>query len=66
MTIMTTEKTKQYLDQLTSQGEISFTKQKMQKEMQITAKAAERATYYLRKRREICSPAPWVLSHPYS
>ncbi len=57
MLVMTTEKSKQYIDYLTSQGEVSFTMQKMQNKMKITSKAAERAIYYLRKRGEIASPA---------
>jgi len=50
-------KTKSYIDHLVGIGEISFTIQKMQKEMGLTYKAAKRVLESLRKNKEIVSPA---------
>src|SRR3990167_537797 len=50
-------KAKDYIDQLTARGEISFTTQKMHDEMDITTKAVERAIYRLRKKGEIANIA---------
>lgn len=44
-----------YIDQLTAHGEISFTAQKMQKELGITMKAVERSIARLRQKKEIVS-----------
>ncbi len=48
---------KEYIDQLTAKGEISFTTQSLQTALGITAKAAERAIARLRHKKEITSPA---------
>ena len=47
--------TREYIDQLTAQGEISFTKQRMQREMEMTERTAEKAIHALRKQGEIAS-----------
>lgn len=57
MMSMTTTKTQDYIDQLIAQGEISFTKQRMQSEMKMTARAAEKAIHALKERKRIASPA---------
>lgn len=48
---------KDYIDQLTARGEISFTTQKMHDGMGVTIKAVERAIYRLRKKGEIANVA---------
>lgn len=48
---------KDYIDQLTARGEISFTTQQMQRERGLTAKAVERAVYRLRRKGEIAAVA---------
>lgn len=48
---------KEYIDQLTACGEISFTAQKMRDAMGVTIKAVERTIYRLRKKGEIANVA---------
>src|SRR3990167_8363071 len=50
-------KAKDYIDQLTARGEISFTTQKMHDEMDITTKAVERNIYRLKRKGEIVAIA---------
>ncbi len=52
-----TSKAKMYIDHLFGMGEISFTSVKLQKEMGITNKAAQRALERLRNNKEIATPA---------
>ena len=48
---------KEYLDQLTAKGEISFTSQKMRLDLGMTTKAVERAIYRLKRKKEITAIA---------
>jgi predicted transcriptional regulator of viral defense system len=48
---------KAYIDKLTAHGEVSFTTKMIRDELGFTTKAAERAIYRLRKKKEIASVA---------
>lgn len=48
---------KDYIDQLTARGEISFTTQQMQHERCLTTKAVERAIYRLKRKGEVAAIA---------
>ena len=50
---MNNKNAREYIDQLTAQGEVSFTVQKMIFDREITKKAAERAIYRLKRKKEI-------------